>query len=237
MLERMRKEFIRYAKTFDLKNPNIMRKFHHSFRVMEYSCEIAQSLKLSDEDIEIAMIIGLLHDISRFKQWTIYGTYNDHESFDHGDEAVKILDELNILNDNKVLIKKAIKNHNKAYIEDGLKERELLFTKIIRDADKIDIIKEQGTFLNKNYKDIDINIVNDFYDMKLTNNLCVKEDIDHIIRMISFVYDFNFKYSFDLMINENIIKNKFNLLINYCDNRKLIENMEDFLFNYMKERC
>lgn len=31
-------------------------------------------------------------------------------------------------------------NHNKATIEDGLEDDELLFAKIIRDADKLDII-------------------------------------------------------------------------------------------------
>ena len=38
------------------------------------------------------------------------------------------------------IIYKAIKNHNKYKIEEGLSEKEKLYSKIIRDADKIDII-------------------------------------------------------------------------------------------------
>ena len=40
------------------------------------------------------------------------------------------------------LIIKAVRNHNKYKIEEGLNERELLHAKIIRDADKLDIMYE-----------------------------------------------------------------------------------------------
>ena len=243
MLENVRKEFIKYAKTFDLKDPNIMNKFHHSFRVMEYSFEIAKSLNLNENDIEIAEVIGLLHDISRFKQWTIYKTYNDNLSFDHGDESVNILKENNFIDEFNIdkkyhdIIYKALKNHNKYQIEDELNDRELMFAKIVRDADKIDIIKEQGNKLDEVYDEIGDSLVKDFYSKKQANNLYVKNERDHIIRMISFVYDFNFKYTFDLILKEKIIENKFNLLINYSNNQKEIEDMEKFIIDYMKERC
>ena len=38
------------------------------------------------------------------------------------------------------IIKKAIHNHNKLLIEEGLTKEEELFCKIIRDADKLDIL-------------------------------------------------------------------------------------------------
>ncbi len=243
MLENVRKEFIKYVKTFDLKDQNIMNKFHHSFRVMEYSKEIANSLNLNEKDIELAEVIGLLHDISRFKQWTIYKTYNDNLSFDHGDESVNILKENNFIEkfniDKKYhdIIYKALKNHNKYQIEDGLNDKELIFSKIIRDADKIDIIKEQGNKLDEVYDKIDDLLIKDFYLKKQTNNLYVKNERDHIIRMISFVYDFNFKYTFNLILKEKVIENKFNLLINYSNNQEEIEDMEKFIIDYMKERC
>ena len=43
--------FNKYVKGFDLKNKNIMRKFHHTYRVVEYANDIAVSLKLNDDDI------------------------------------------------------------------------------------------------------------------------------------------------------------------------------------------
>ena len=80
-----------YTKQFDTKDKNIDRKIYHSIRVMEVSKDIATRLNLTQEQIEIASIIGLLHDIGRFDQYKIHQTYRDLESFDHGDYGVEIL--------------------------------------------------------------------------------------------------------------------------------------------------
>ena len=42
-IEEIRKKIVEYSKNYDLTIPDIMRKFHHSFRVMEFSKEIARS--------------------------------------------------------------------------------------------------------------------------------------------------------------------------------------------------
>ncbi len=48
----------------------------------------------------------------------------------------------NFIEDDKYdyIIKTAVLNHNKGKIDEGLSEKEMLFSKIIRDADKLDII-------------------------------------------------------------------------------------------------
>ena len=157
-LENAKKEFETFVKQYDLKNKKIKRKFGHSFRVMENAGQIAKSLNLSGEEIELSKLIGLLHDIGRFEQEKIYKTFKDHESIDHGDLGVDILEKENYIREyiveNKYdnIILKAIKNHNKLYIEDGLTKQELLFSKIVRDADKLDIFYE-GVELFWTYKE------------------------------------------------------------------------------------
>ena len=56
-MEEIRKLFNDYAKTFDLKSKNIMYKYHHSYRVMEYATEIAKSLKLNEEELKHFIMI------------------------------------------------------------------------------------------------------------------------------------------------------------------------------------
>ena len=145
-LEKAKKEFLKYTENYDLTNENINRKQGHSIRVMNISKQIATELNLTEEQIQIAALIGLLHDIARFEQYTQYQTYNDNRSFDHGDYGVEILDKdiRKYIETDKYdkIIKVAIKNHNKFEIEEGLNEEELLFSKLIRDADKIDILYE-----------------------------------------------------------------------------------------------
>src|SRR5574344_62848 len=132
MILMLNDEFDKYVNTFDMTNYDINYKYHHSYRVCELSDTIASSLNLSDEDKYLAHVIGLLHDIGRFKQLEVYHTMNDIESVDHALYGADLL-----FKDN--LIDRAIKNHNKLVIEDGLNSQELLQAKIIRDADKIDI--------------------------------------------------------------------------------------------------
>ena len=121
-------------------------KVNHTMRVMELCGLIAESLKLSKEDIELAKTCGLVHDIARFEQWKRYQTFADIESIDHGDFGVEILKENDFIRkfnkDEKLdnLILKTVKNHNKYKLEENLSEREKLFCNIVRDADKIDIL-------------------------------------------------------------------------------------------------
>ena len=74
-LEKCKDEFLKYTEKYDLNNDNLKRRQLHSLRVMKKSRIIAQSLKLSEEEIQIATLIGLLHDIGRFEQYTKYNTF------------------------------------------------------------------------------------------------------------------------------------------------------------------
>ena len=90
-IKKSEEEFLKYVKKFDETESKIDSKKHHSIRVMNISNQIAKTLFKNDEQIELATLIGLLHDIARFEQYTRYRTFNDFESFDHGDYGVEIL--------------------------------------------------------------------------------------------------------------------------------------------------
>lgn len=218
-LENAKKEFETFVKQYDLKNEKIKRKFGHSFRVMENAGQIAKSLNLSGEEIELSKLIGLLHDIGRFEQEKMYKTFKDHESIDHGDLGVDILEKENYIRkyivENKYdnIILKAIKNHNKLFIEDGLTKQELLFSKIVRDADKLDIFYEGVELFWTNKEEIE-----EINKSKLSgkaietfnkNNLMDKKDIiteaDGILNFIGFMFDINFKYDFEIIKKQNYI--------------------------------
>lgn len=157
-IDRAKKNFIEYVKKYDTNNENIKRKEQHSLRVMKICEKIAKELKLTEEKIRLAVLIGLLHDIGRFEQYTIYETFSDKLSVDHADLGEKILDNNNFIRDFIIddkydkIIKCAIRNHNKYEIQKEIDEQELLYAKIIRDADKIDILYEtaEGMVLSEN---------------------------------------------------------------------------------------
>lgn len=236
-MKEIMKIFNEYAKKYDLKNPHIMGKFHHSYRVMEFAIEIANSINLSEEDMYIVKIAALFHDIARFEQWTKYETYVDAKSFDHGDMGYKILKEGiidKIISDKEKqnIILASVKNHNKFEIENNLTEKELLVSKIVRDADKLDIMKEQG-FIKENGV-LKEDLLNTLLNHNMVTNNLVKNEMDSLCRLISFIFDFNYKYTYKYVLENNIIENKINLLEIYGNVN--LKELEENLINYMKEK-
>ena len=230
-------KFNKYAKKFDLKIKPIMGKYHHSFRVMDFCEEIALSLNLNDEDIEIAKICGLFHDIGRFNQWTLYETYEDACSFDHGDEGYKVLLENEFIKDEiKKIVLMSVKYHNKFEIDNNLDDRTKLFCNIVRDADKLDIVKEQCNAIYEDKIVLKKELLNDIYNFKLCKNKYISNEVDSIIRMLSWVFDYNFKYSFNYLLDNKIIDKKFNLLEIYGETEE-INDFKKFIYNEMEKRC
>ena len=114
-IENAKKVFNEYVKNFNPEDGRIKLKIEHILRVANYSKQIATNLKLNEEQIQLATLIGLLHDIGRFKQYTEIGLGDNLEGFDHGDYGAKVLFEEGLIrkfietNKYDEIIKKSIK--------------------------------------------------------------------------------------------------------------------------------
>lgn len=140
--------FLAYVNKFE-QNPQIYDavslKKQHCLAVRNNMIAIATSENLIGTDLYIAEVIGLLHDIGRFKQYSKYATFVDHRSLNHGALGVKVLLEEGILDDlskeDKKIIFFAVGHHNGARLPETGHEKALFFGKMIRDADKLDIFE------------------------------------------------------------------------------------------------
>lgn len=241
-LKLCRNIFNKYFKKFDIKNPNILRKFHHSYRVMEYSKDIARFLKLSEEDICLAQVIGLLHDIGRFSQWTDYGTYQDCISVDHGDFSrdilidEKILDSMCIDSHLHQIILDAVMYHNKYSIDCDMDDRTKLFAQIIRDADKIDIFLEQNNMISDNSNCIKEELYQDILNKKQCDVSYKINQLEALVRSIGFLFDMNFAYSIKYLNDKKAIENKLHLLELYLSDKDMVENIKKTVLDYVEEK-
>lgn len=234
------KLFNQYVKKYDLKNKKLMGKYHHSFRVMEFSKEIAISLNLNEEDIYIASLCGLLHDIARFEQLTKYDTYYDSISFDHGDYGFDILKQDDFIkqftNDEEVIsiVLDSVKYHNKLEVP-NLNEKNKLFVNIIRDADKIDIMTEWGNEIKEDKIILKDSMLKSIYNKELCKKSDIENDADNILMELSWIFDLNFKYSFEYLENKKIIEKKFNLLEMYGETEE-ISKLKQFIIERIGEK-
>ena len=236
----LEEEFDKYAKKYDLTDSKLKSRYNHSYRVMNLCIKYATELGWSKEDIELAKIIGLLHDFGRFEQWKVYHSFVDKNTVDHADYSVEQLFDKNRIikftnrKDDYELIKFAIENHNKLEIEKCDNERFIKFAKLIRDADKVDImyllgygseIKEKGSNETITDKVMECVYKHESVPVIITNNIN-----DRIIVQFSFVFDLNydivlsdFKYNFtgffESLGNNEIFKDVYEEIIKYIDER------------------
>ena len=250
-IEEAKEEFIKYTENFNTKDENIERKQQHSLRVMKIAEQIATNLKLNEEQIQLATLIGLLHDIGRFKQYTDIGLENNLEGFDHGDYGAKVLFEEGIIrkfietNKYDEIIKKSIKNHNKFSIEAGLTQEELLFAKLIRDADKIDILYESiDIYYKNNEEEVNKSVLSEKIYNEFTKKATIKKGknvrlkfIDDITCVISFIYDINYKTSFEIIKEKDYI-NKIIDRYNFQDQstKTKVEEIRKLANEYIEEK-
>ena len=129
--ELAKKTFQEYLKNYNTNDGSISLKIKHTYEVVKKSEYIANGLKLDKENIELAKIIALLHDIGRFEQIKGFKEFDDTK-IEHAEFGVKVLFKDNLIRkfikeekyDN--IIQKAIYNHNKYKIEENLNDIELL---------------------------------------------------------------------------------------------------------------
>lgn len=145
-LNALKKHFNDYSITFiekaDDPDPFILKK-EHTLRVCKEIVIIGKQLFLPENDLILAEAIALLHDIGRFVQLEKYGTFVDQFSENHAELGLTVIGEqgfLDFCEENEAyLIKEAVRFHNAADIPSDRNNRTLLFIKLIRDADKLDI--------------------------------------------------------------------------------------------------
>jgi len=120
-------------------------KIDHTGRVCENIRLLAASIDLPEDRMRIAEAVALLHDLGRFEQYKRYGTFNDRKSVNHAALGVEIMEETGLLADlsgeERKWIVDAVRFHNAPALPSGKPVEELIFLRLIRDADKLDIWK------------------------------------------------------------------------------------------------
>ena len=148
-VEDLQSWFTGYVQTFKNDNKetqkNIELKEDHTRRVCRDIFNIGKSLKLNENELRLAEIIALFHDIGRFEQYMRYKTFMDRKSENHATLGIKVLKKYGVLNkfnkSIKTLILKTIIYHNRLILPEKETELCLFYTKLLRDADKLDIWK------------------------------------------------------------------------------------------------
>ena len=145
--------FIRYVKQYNMEDEKIRLKAEHTYRVSDLCERIAKSLTLEQAEVDLAWLLGMLHDIGRFEQVRRYGTFSDAMSVDHAQFGADLLFREGLLDifvpgyqvqmteDEIRILEISIRNHSGFRLPESLRDIERDYCNLLRDADKIDIFR------------------------------------------------------------------------------------------------
>lgn len=166
----------------------------------------------------------MLHDIGRFEQLTRYGTFADKKSENHGELRVKVLQQGKVLTDldeaTQHLILKAISCHNCLHIPEGESPACTFFSRLLRDADKLDIFNIASTYYHINHAERNAAVELDLPDTpevsqdvldclqagKMIRMQQLRSLNDFKLLQMAWVYDINFPPTFRMVFERGYLK-------------------------------
>lgn len=232
-------------------NANLKLKEDHTRRTCDEMLYLADQLSLSDNQKLIAETIALFHDIGRFEQFKRYRTYNDPRSTNHCLLGLDVLKKAEVLNEvdktERDLIEKAIRFHGQKQLPADLDDQCLLFSKLIRDADKLDVYYIVTQYYRQ-YQDDPHNfaielelpdqpgyspeVIDAILQGRLIDYKALKTLNDMKLLQLGWVYDVNFAATLK-RIKQNQFLEK---LLDFVPKTRDIENVKEKIFAYIDFR-
>lgn len=249
-LERAKRKFEEYLSGYDRENDKVRLKIIHTYGVTEYSRQIAERLRLSEEDRELAQLIGLLHDIGRFEQLKRYDSF-EPDTMDHAGFGVQILFTEGLIREFiedgqwDPIIRTSIARHSDFKLEGIQDDRELLHARIIRDADKLDNCRVKledtiETILGVSAEEvgktrISEEVLEQFKRKESILSSARKTKMDYWLSYLAYFYDINYKVSMELILEHDYVERLIRR-IPYSDpqTREQMEEIRDMLLQYCR---
>lgn len=243
--------FAEYVSHYNEKDEKVKLKIDHTYRVAELCDTIARSVKLSEKDIDLAWLCGMLHDIGRFEQIKNYGTFIDADSVDHALYGAKIL-----FDDGKIgdylgqpsdelcdFLRKVISCHSAYRVPKEYDERTRMFANILRDADKIDILKVNVEVpLEEIYNvtteelmnaEVTKEVMDSFGEGNAILRSLKKNPVDHVVGHISLVYELVYQISVKIVQEQGYLDKLMNFPSYNPRTRKQFEELRGMMQSYI----
>lgn len=232
--------------TQDREKFNYELKLEHTYRVRDNIVKLGKEVGLSAEKLYLSELIGLFHDLGRFKQYTDYNSFSDSISGSHGELSVKVLEEYGVLKDlecdSAEKIKKAIIYHNYLLVPENEDEEIKQLSYLIRDADKLDAFfletnkdeKRSYTFdalsEEQEYSNL---VINDLQNGRQVDFRNFKYKYDRKLGVLGLIFDLKYDESFELIQENNYIQMMFEIL----PKDETMKRLKQFIFEYLAEKC
>lgn len=199
-----------HQRNFDLKE-------EHTAQVGLIMNRITRALGLAEDARRLAALTALFHDLGRFPQYQRYRTFRDPDSENHAKLSVRELTRHRVLHGlsptERHLIGRAIIFHNRLALPAHLDPETLLHCQLIRDADKVDIMRvmaaeyrqppsQQSSVVNLGLA-ASIEVRDEVYQRLFTGRIMSYSELvsanEFKVLQMSWVFDINFRPTFEII--------------------------------------
>ncbi len=197
--------FQEYTGKYDITDEKVKLKIDHTYRVCALCEQIAAQSGFDEDEIRLSWLTGLLHDVGRFEQLRRYGTFIDAQSIDHAEFGADILFREGKIRDyvedasEDELLEKAVRCHSAYRVPEDYTPREKRFADLLRDADKIDIVKVNVivpieeiynvTTYDLTHCSVTEEVLQAFYEEHCILRNLKRTPVDNVVGHISLVYE------------------------------------------------
>ncbi|MHB0938171.1 MAG: HD domain-containing protein [Armatimonadota bacterium] len=242
-LERCHAWFDRFTGQFSSDEPlvaaNLQGKFDHTHCVVRNARALAAALGRNEEGCAFAEILGLFHDVGRFPQLENHATFRDGSSFDHAAMSVQVLEEEGVsqfFSEREwEILSTAIRHHNKYAISEECTGEALFYSRLLRDADKLDALKKAAaghlfTLLNLDGTGaVSPAVMEAILAGRCARYTDIQTQPDIILAIVALVYDINFPRTFAIVREERYLQRIFERLPQNEEFAKMREAAQAFL--------
>ncbi len=226
-------------------------KIGHTFRVCKNITRIAGSLDLSCEDISLAKTIALFHDIGRFEQLRSHRTFSDVASIDHATLGLCLLEGSAVIQGlterERHILSRAIWNHNKYEIAENEESDIFLFSQLIRDADKLDILKVITDYFDRREQQPNFTLdfglcespgfsrelLDDIFHCRMVRMGSLKNLNDMRLMYLSWAFDLNFPITIASVLERRYLEK----LIDVLPQGDEMTRVQDHINCYLQGKC
>ncbi|WP_209319836.1 HD domain-containing protein [Ancylomarina longa] len=224
-----------YVNSFSTENKELEQNIEiirdHSYRVVGLIEEFVEQANLSESDFLLAKITALLHDIGRFNQLIVHGTFADTDKINHSAIGILLLTEqesiTNTLSEEtKSILIECIRFHNLREIPKSVNERSLPILLVLRDADRLDNLELMAEYYSEHKsgfnKRLELELADNTNISKKVHQSIMEEkvvDSKHILglsdfklQQMSWIFDFQFKRSFQIASEKTYLKRMYECL-------------------------
>lgn len=249
---RAQKAFADYVRDYNAADEKVKLKIEHTARVCGLCETIARASGFSEQDTDIAWLAGLLHDVGRFEQLRQFGTFNDAQSIDHAEFGADILFRDGRIRDyiadasEDALLEQAVRYHSVYRLPAGLSAREVKFANLLRDADKIDILKVNiivpleeiynvTTEALKNCRVSDA-VMQGFFEEHAILRSLKETPVDNVVGHISLVYELVYPVSYRIVYQQGFLDKLMRFQSNLPETNAQFEEIRRKMTAYIRNK-